>query len=704
MARIINSPGVQITEKDLSLRAELPVGTAVLVPGFAPQGPVAEPLFITTASELEAIYGTPTTAAERYFYYSCREVLNSPAVLTTLRLPYGDSNGVSFAKAYSILAYPVQLSGTNAYAIGAPNHYSVSPEEYQKISEGNFDWSGITGGTVDLASGTGDINAGFLVLNELQVTNNELFEGYYVGFSDNSSSDLVSSPDFDSITSIKGLTADDSSITINTARLDFVLSATKLDSDRGMTSVSESLEKVGFIGFETTDYQDHLSFSVFRLRRSTSDPALLTLASTEKYIGSFDSSRKESSPAGGTLTSSFIEEKINGKSPTIKFLINPAISKDHDWTGVTGLPTTKLVVKDEAKNLQPLGIFVQDTMNVDATKKIGNVPGKLDKSLRILESIEDSVVDVIVDAGLSTIYSTCQFSSAETYNEETYINDPSTATIEDNWQAVTNKLVDFCQNSRKDCMAIIDPHRSIFVQGRDSKVINNSSKTFTQDIYAHLKNEMGTFETSYAATYANWVKIPDYFGGRNVWQPFSGYAAAVYARSDAAAQTWAAPAGLTRGIFNVLDIAFNPNMKQRDRLYEISVNPVVLFPNEGYSIYGQKTLQTKPTAFDRINVRRLFLTLERATQRAVKYYVFEPNTQFTRKRLVNTIAPLFEIAKRTEGVYDFLIVCDERNNTPDSIDRNELIVDIYLKPVRTAEFILVNFIATRTGQNFQELI
>jgi hypothetical protein len=130
----------------------------------------------------------------------------------------------------------------------------------------------------------------------------------------------------------------------------------------------------------------------------------------------------------------------------------------------------------------------------------------------------------------------------------------------------------------------------------------------------------------------------------------------------------------------------------------------VFFSGDGFSVYGQKTLQTKPTAFDRINVRRLFLTLERAVQRTLKYFVFEPNTDFTRNRLKNVITPIFEYAKNTEGVYDYLIVADERNNTPDTIDNNELIVDIYLKPVRTAEFILVNFIATRTGQNFLELI
>jgi phage tail sheath protein FI len=119
---------------------------------------------------------------------------------------------------------------------------------------------------------------------------------------------------------------------------------------------------------------------------------------------------------------------------------------------------------------------------------------------------------------------------------------------------------------------------------------------------------------------------------------------------------------------------------------------------------GQKTLQTKPTAFDRINVRRLFLTLERATQRTLKYFVFEPNTEFTRTRLKSVITPIFEFAKNTEGLFDFEIVCDERINTPDVIDNNELLVSIYLKAVRSSEFILIDFIATRTSQNFQEII
>ena len=263
----------------------------------------------------------------------------------------------------------------------------------------------------------------------------------------------------------------------------------------------------------------------------------------------------------------------------------------------------------------------------------------------------------------------------------------------------------FVQDTRKDCVFIADPLRQIFVNGPDVKTLNVVNNTFTTNIYTPLQNSLSNIDTNYSTIYGNWVKTYDTFTNKFVWVPASGYVAAIYANNDAATQPWIAPAGLNRGIIrNITDIAFNPNQKQRDYLYTISVNPICLFSGEGYAVYGQKTLQSKPSAFDRINVRRLFITLERAVQNAVKYFVFEPNTDFTRTRLVNTITPIFELAKNTQGLYDYLIVCDERNNTPYVIDNNELAVDIYIKPVRAAEFILVNFIATRTGQNFNELI
>jgi phage tail sheath protein FI len=168
---------------------------------------------------------------------------------------------------------------------------------------------------------------------------------------------------------------------------------------------------------------------------------------------------------------------------------------------------------------------------------------------------------------------------------------------------------------------------------------------------------------------------------------------------------WYATAGLTRGILTgVVDIGINPTQKQRDLLYKNGINPTVYWPGEGYVVWGQKTLQRKPSAFDRINVRRLFLWCEKAVLAAARYYVFEQNTAFTRNRVKAAIDPIIGYAASNEGIYDYLIVCDERNNTPESIDRNELIVDIYIKPVKVAEYILVNFVATRTGQDFTELI
>jgi phage tail sheath protein FI len=205
--------------------------------------------------------------------------------------------------------------------------------------------------------------------------------------------------------------------------------------------------------------------------------------------------------------------------------------------------------------------------------------------------------------------------------------------------------------------------------------------------------------------YANWVKVFDNNLDDICWVPFSGFAAAAMANTDTNFQPWFATAGFTRGVVTgVTDLGIFPKQKQRDQLYKINLNPIAFFPGEGFVVYGQKTLQKKPSAFDRINVRRLFLNLETATKNAVKYFVFEPNTLFTRTQVLNTLTPIFDNAKNTQGVYDYLIICDERNNTPDIIDANTLVVDIYLKPTRAAEFILANFYATRSGVSFQEIV
>ena len=280
-----------------------------------------------------------------------------------------------------------------------------------------------------------------------------------------------------------------------------------------------------------------------------------------------------------------------------------------------------------------------------------------------------------------------------------------------NYDTIFETFKSFSQFARKDNIFIADPLRYIFVQGRNSKTLTSKQReagvNFSQHIYWPLRHMMtgGTKNSSYCATYANWGFTNDKALNRGVWVPMSGFAAAAMANTDSNFYPWVAPAGFTRGLLTgVQDIAFYPKQKERDQLYKIGLNPIANFPNEGFAIFGQKTMQAKPSAFDRINVRRLFLYLQKAVMNTVKFFVFEPNTLFTRTQVLNVLRPIFEEVKNTQGMYDYLLVCDERNNSPDVIDRNELVVDIYIKPTRAAEFILVNFYATRTGQDFSELV
>jgi phage tail sheath protein FI len=154
----------------------------------------------------------------------------------------------------------------------------------------------------------------------------------------------------------------------------------------------------------------------------------------------------------------------------------------------------------------------------------------------------------------------------------------------------------------------------------------------------------------------------------------------------------------------VVKLAFNPNQAQRDTLYKAGVNPVVSFPGEGTVLFGDKTLLSRPSAFDRINVRRLFIVLEKAISRAAKASLFEFNDEFTRAQFINLVEPFLRLVQGRRGIYDFRVVCDETNNSPEVVDRNEFIGDIYIKPAKAINYIQLNFVAVRTGVAFDEIV
>ena len=720
----ITSPGVQINEVDLSVISR-PVGaTDVLITGFAPQGPTEEFTNITSISEYEQVFGTPTNGAERYLYHSARQILNtSPANLLVTRLPYGDDLGSGYANSYSALVYPVStnntsLSGATQYSLLAPKSILLSDEEYNKLIQNDVNWSNTATESISSFNDIG--NAGLIIINDSKTSINDIYEGYYVGITDNTN--VNPSTNFDAVTGVRTATSNNGTSqtfsTVPNSRFNFALSATS--DSFGKDSISKILETypTGY-DFSSTSFDDSLIIVLFKIRSSTYNQDTVTLDYTvsEGYAGSLYSKRTQNNPNGGTPTSFFLDSVVDKKSNNLKIITNPYISQVGSWTDSNGLPTKSVRINQEAKNLYASGVYLSDT-DTDS-KVVGNVPLKLKRVLTQLQNTDTINIDVVAEAGLGTIWSSAKALSAtgkaaiydENYNIDlgniTNITTTTSLTGAGSYYSdIASQFVSLATDSRKDHVFIADPLRHIFVQGANGKVSDAKDFVFSDDIYWPIKNLIGNLgQSSYTAVYGNWIKYRDVFSDTDVWLPSSGYVAANIASTSQNAYPWTPVAGFNHGgLSNIKDLAINPTQKQRDLLYKINVNPIAFFPNDGFVIYGQKTLYSKPSAFDRLNVRRLFLTLEKSTQALLKYFVFEPNTFSTQQRLVGSLTPLFDRAKIGQGLYDYTIVCDNRNNTPSVIDNNELRVAIYIQPVRAAEFILCDFIATQTGVDFNELI
>lgn len=262
--------------------------------------------------------------------------------------------------------------------------------------------------------------------------------------------------------------------------------------------------------------------------------------------------------------------------------------------------------------------------------------------------------------------------------------------------AASNVVINYAIGSvaevRRDCIVFCSPEMN--------SVVNNSGSEATS--ITNFRNNLTS--SSYGVMDSGWKYQYDRYNDVYRWVPLNGDTAGAVVRTDFVADPWFSPAGFNRGqIKNVVRLAYSPRTADRDTLYKKGVNPVVTFPGQGTVLYGDKTLLAKPSAFDRINVRRLFIVLEKAIATAARYQLFEFNDQFTRAQFRNLVEPFLRDVQGRRGIYDFKVVCDETNNTGEVIDRNEFVADIYVKPARSINFIQLNFIATRTGISFDEV-
>jgi phage tail sheath protein FI len=258
-------------------------------------------------------------------------------------------------------------------------------------------------------------------------------------------------------------------------------------------------------------------------------------------------------------------------------------------------------------------------------------------------------------------------------------------------------IVDNLCEVRKDCIAFISPNAN-------GEPITATGSDATDAIIAYRQAGTSDLSSSYAVIDSGFKYQYDRYNDAYRWVPLNGDIAGLCARTDYTADPWYSPGGFNRGqIKNVVKLAFNPSQSDRDVLYAAGVNPVVSFPGQGVVLYGDKTMLAKPSAFDRINVRRLFIVLEKAIATAAKYQLFEFNDSFTRAQFKNLVEPFLRDVQGRRGVTDFRVKCDEVNNTGEVIDRNEFVADIFIKPSRSINFITLNFVAARTSVSFEEI-
>jgi len=409
----------------------------------------------------------------------------------------------------------------------------------------------------------------------------------------------------------------------------------------------------------------------------------------------------DSAPGTSTYATS-----LNGTDDELHIIV---IDEDGSWTGArnTVLEKFPYVSKgSDAKNTDGSSNYYKDVINTKSeyiwsidhpttgTNWGTTVQSKTFANLssNVLVSLSNGVSAVANISAGNVIAGFDLFSNDELYDVSLI---PLGAWS--NSAAIVSSVVSLAE-SRKDCVVFISPDIT--------DVVNVSTSVQASNVvdFRQASATNGGVNSSYAVMDSGWKYQYDRYNDKYRWVPLNADIAGLCARTDAVSEAWFSPGGFSRGqIRNVVKLAFNPSKTDRDTLYKAGVNPVVAFPGQGTVLFGDKTLQAKPSAFDRINVRRLFITLEKAIATASKFQLFEFNDPFTRAQFRNLVEPFLRDVQGRRGITDFKVVCDETNNTGDVIDRNEFRADIYIKPARAINFISLTFVATRSGISFEEV-
>ena len=657
------SPGVNVTEKDLT-NVIPAVSTSIGAIGVvAEKGPMDEVTLISSEDEYVEIFGKPTGSNFEYFF-SATNFLQYGNALKVVRAVTGNLNATS---------------GGTGLQIKNTTHYL---NNYADGSASNGSWGAREAGT----------------------------EGNNLKVSMCTNSTAYSSAGGSNLVNDNAAAIGDTTITID-------------DGGGDKTQVGDILEFGDASGNFTAVPSGHY------YKITSKDSAVLTIARFNTATGATETGGLRHAVVDNAQYRRFWEYHFNfSAAPTTSDDVSNAggsndelhiVIVDEDG-GITGTAGTILETHEglsqasDAKSAQGGSIYYVDYLyanskyiywldhettlaNAGSSKTGTTFDNTATQSIGIFSaSLSGGTTDNEPTLGeMALAYD--KFADAETEEINLLIGGPSQgggATAADaTGDTHATKVIDVAE-ARKDCVAFISPARADVVNAANAITATDNVKNFAD----------GLSSSSYAVIDSGYKYMYDKYNDVYRFVPLCGDIAGLCARTDNVADPFFSPAGFNRGqIRGAVKLAFDPNQAQRDVLYKARVNPVVTFPGQGTVLFGDKTAQSKPSAFDRINVRRLFLVLEKAVSTAAKFQLFEFNDEFTRAQFRNLVEPFLRDIQGRRGITDFSVVCDETNNTGEIIDRNEFVADIFIKPNRSINFIKLNFVATRSGVAFSEV-
>ena len=653
------SPGVAVVEKDFSAIVPAVSSSVGAFAGVFTWGPVLDPVTISSENVLVQRFGKPT-----------------------------DDNAQSFFTAANFLSYTNNLLTVR---VDTQNHRNAVVTQTGTVTNIAMDEVGDSYvAAPEVTIGSPNVSGG------VQATAHAVLTG------DTVSAIIIDNPGT-GYTSAPGVTIESSSGTPAEATASITTSGIKINNFDVYTQ--SYVNGAGVVGEWAAKYPGALgnSLLISIADQTTYKPDPLDQGTWWDYAAEFDS----------TPTTSTYAESVGGSNDELHIAV---VDADGTWSGTAGTVLEKFAFvskASDAKKSDGTNNYYKDVINsqskyiwwmdhtTNVVTSVGGVGtsgqdwgqpaagvGFKDLSDVVTKTLSGGVDDLTAtDGQLMNGYSI--FANAELYDISLIPLGKASATV-------ATYVINNVAEERLDCVVFASPQN---VSTGD--IIIGSGIDVTDAIIAYRQ---ALPSTSYAVLDSGYKYQYDRYNDKYRYVPLNGDVAGLSARTDYTNDPWWSPAGLNRGqIKNVVKLAYNPGKTDRDNLYKGGINPVVNFPGQGTVLYGDKTLLSKPSAFDRINVRRLFIVLEKAIATAAKYQLFEFNDSFTRAQFKNLVEPFLRDVQGRRGVTDFRVKCDDTNNTGEVIDRNEFVADIYIKPNRSINFITLNFVAARSSVAFSEI-